>query len=79
MLYKIKLYGTYGEYLNCEIDCNSFEEFKVKFLKRFGNVDGSIRENKTKARVKQLIKSAETMDDMLSAFKSSHGFILEVE
>ena len=79
MLYKIKLYGTYGEYLNCEIDCNTFEEFKVKFLKRFGNVDGSNRENKTKARVKQLIKSSETIDDILNAFKSYHGFILEVE
>ena len=79
MLYKIKLYGTYGEYLNCEIDCNTFEEFKVKLLKRFGNVDGSNRENKTKARVKQLIKSAESMDDILNAFKTYHGFILEVE
>ncbi|MGX7104903.1 hypothetical protein [Globicatella sanguinis] len=78
-MYKIKLYGAYGEYLNCEIKCNTFEAFKVKLLKHFGNVDGSIRENKTKLRVKQLIKSAETMDDILSAFKSSHGFSLEVK
>ena len=79
MLYKVKLHGAYGEYLNCELDCKTVEEFKVRFIKRFGNVDGSIRENKTKARVKQLIKSAKSVDDILSAFKTVHGFILEVD
>lgn len=79
MLYKFKLYGAYGEYLKCELECKTFEEFKSRFLKRFGNVDGSIRENNTKAQVKQLIKSAETVDDILIAFKSFNGFILEVE
>ena len=79
MLYKFKLYGAYGGYLKCELECKTFEEFKSRFLKRFGNVDGSIRENNTKAQVKQLIKSAETVDDILIAFKSFNGFILEVD
>ncbi|WP_212647216.1 hypothetical protein [Candidatus Enterococcus clewellii] len=51
-----------------EFECNTFVEFKRKLLKRFGNIQGTNKAMKEKNRVKQGIKQATCVEDVIDVF-----------
>lgn len=48
-----------------DFECNDFNEFKAKFLKRFGNVHGTNQADKDKPLVKKCTYSASDFDTFL--------------
>lgn len=77
--FKIKVVGG-SSYLNLptilEFSCSDFEEFKVKFLKRFGNIRGTNKAEKERIKIKQGIYKAKNIKQFEKVFfESSHWHI----
>ncbi|MFL0441648.1 hypothetical protein ACH0AK_14895 [Enterococcus pernyi] len=77
--FKIKVVGG-SPYLNfpdlLEFSCSDFEEFKVKFLKRFGNIRGTNKAEKERVKIKQGIYETRNIMEFKNVFfLSSHWHI----
>lgn len=77
--FKIKVVGGSPD-LNIpkilEFYCSDFEEFKVKFLKRFGNIGGTNKAEKERLKIKQGIHKSRTITEFKNVFfLSSHWHI----
>lgn len=54
-----------------EITYSNFHDFKVKLLKRFGNIEGSNKAERERQKVKQAIKNAKNFREVKVAFENS--------
>ncbi|MEN0783683.1 hypothetical protein AAHR23_05770 [Listeria monocytogenes] len=57
----------------------SFEDLKTSILKRLGNICSVNRVNKDKYKVKQIIKNAKSIDEMVERINTQTDFHIVVE
>ncbi len=57
----------------------SFEDLKTAILKRLGNTHSVNRVNKHKFKVKQIIKNAESINDMVAQINDKTDFYIVAE
>ena len=67
------LYITAGsDYLNepvtLEFECDTLDQFKVKLLKRLGNIGGTNNAERERFKLKQEIKQAKSVDEIVEVF-----------
>lgn len=79
--FKIKVVGG-SPYLNfpvaLEFSCSDFEEFKVKFLKRFGNIRSTNKAEKERVKIKQGIYKARNIMEFKNVFFLSSYWHIEM-
>jgi len=54
-----------------ELEYTSFEEFKTRLLKRFGNINGTNKGEKQRLYVKGIIKESESIESMKRKISST--------
>ena len=74
--YSIYSYADKSDMKKYTLTCDGFDDFKVRFLKRFGNQTGSSKASRDKGRVKRIVYNAYSIEEMANAInnRTNWGF-----